>query len=142
MFAQFFNLWEKSKVNCFLWFFNKILEVLAMKSSSIRFTYVKDNQVPYKLQISRRDFFDFMNLLAKKFPDCNSASKALCGIIPDMETLTIHQVALDTVDVPYIIYTVDGSDVQNILKIRRTNRIVWSYFMFFCDKAMTVHHRK
>jgi hypothetical protein len=122
-------------------FLNKILEVLAMKGSSIRFTYVKDNQVPYKLQISRRDFFDFMNLLAKKFPDCNSTSKALCGIIPDMETLTIHQVALDTVDVPYIIYTVDGSDVQNILKIRRTNRIIWSYFMFFCDKAMTVHQR-
>ena len=33
-----------------------------MKSSSIRFIYVKDNQVSYKLQISRRDFFDFMNL--------------------------------------------------------------------------------
>ena len=113
-----------------------------MKSSSIRFTYVKNSRDAYKLQLSRRDFFDFMNLLAKKFPDCNSTSKALCGIIPDMETLTIHQVALDTVDVPYIIYTVDGSDVQNILKIRRTNRIIWSYFMFFCDKAMTVHHRK
>ena len=140
MFAQFLTFEKNQRLIVSFDFLNKILEVLAMKSSSIRFTYVKDNQVPYKLQISRRDFFDFMNLLAKKFPDCNSTSKALCGIIPDMETLTIHQVALDTVDVPYIIYTVDGSDVQNILKIRRTNRIIWSYFMFFCDKAMTVHH--
>ena len=113
-----------------------------MKSSSIRFTYVKDNQVPYKLQISRRDFFDFMSLLAKKFPDCNSTSKALCEIIPEMETLTIQQMALDTLDVPYIIYTLADSDVKNILKIRRTNRIIWSYFMFFCDKAMATHYRK
>ena len=101
----------------------------------ISFTYYRTNGQKFSMDLNRESILAKMRELVKKYPDCNDNATTLLQIIPEIETMEIYQFALDSQDVPYIVYNTFSHAEKQLLKFRGTYRIKWEYFKSLCREA-------
>lgn len=101
----------------------------------ISFTYYRTNGQKFSMDLNRESILAKMRELVKKYPDCNDNATTLLQIIPEIETMEIYQFALDSQDVPYIVYTTFSHAEKQLLKFRGAYRITWEYFKSLCREA-------
>ena len=106
-----------------------------MKSTAFIFAW-KENGKVYQKEINRADFFAMFDGLAKGYKNmgdnANEISKKLANIIPEVDRIFIDMDNNETQDVPSVQYLIKGKD--QLLKIRRRHRIVWSILNDYCTE--------
>lgn len=101
---------------------------------AIQLIYVEDGKTYYGV-ISRSFFLYQMKHMVNWFPVCNDNAIKLCELIPNIDCITINKDIIDTQDVPFILYRNVEENTENCLRFCRSYRIIWSFFLHFCEEA-------
>lgn len=103
---------------------------------NIMFKYYEVPGKVYSMELDREKFMNSMNTYIQKFPFCSENAQNFRKIIPEMESLEISQLIIDSQDVPFVVYTtINGNGEKEMLRFRNTYRLIWSYFISLCEYA-------
>ena len=108
-----------------------------MRNETIKLVYIKDS-TSYHTKIDRALFMDQMQRYVIWYAPDNNNSNAqkLCTLIPEIDTITIHDAVIDTQDIPFFEYTTYSNPEPNILKLRRPYRVIWETLKYYWDIAV------
>lgn len=102
-----------------------------MKCTKIMLKWMEKGKKNQK-KLDRKEVGVVFKGLALGFSDDNEISKKLLEILPEVDEIFLNKDSNETQDVPYIAYYINGK--ENILKIKRYHKVVWSILEKYCTK--------
>lgn len=102
-----------------------------MKCTKITLKW-KEKEGDFRKELDRQEVLEVFRGLVKGFSDDNEISKQLVEIIPEVDEIHINRFYNSIQDVPLITYYINGK--ENVLKIIRYHKIVWSILDKYCTE--------